>query len=207
MEILHMVRNTGRSAKSTVDAEEVTDVPEVMGEERVAEVMRTRTFKDDALSAIDSWDKAAAMAQAAYGKISAIEDVLGNGFMVIRSDETKKTLVGAPLLLLEWQYNNGDFNEFVSVYAIRKKDSGAIDKYVLNGGEAIANQLRQVEEETGINGGLYVAKGLRVSEFNFCDTKDCEDYGRALNKQQEREHITAGKEAKPAKTWYLDISA
>jgi len=202
-----MARNGQRSTQPTQSTEDTEQVDEVMQEERAAEVMRVRNFKDEHLAAIDTWEKAMSMATVVYGKVDNAADILGNGFTVIRDDDTKSKLIGASLLLLEWQQNTGDFNDFVSIYVIQRHDDGGISKWVLNGGEAMLRQLQQFEDETGRNGGMGLPKGLRKSDFHFDAEKDSPTFGKALTKNQVREYISKGLKAQPATTWYLDTSA
>lgn len=106
---------------------------------------------------------------------------LGSGWSVLPTAE-KSRLVGVPIIVLDWTFNEGDNGEFVSARVITK----ANERLVLNDGSTgVCAQLRELEmrEETR---AVYCKRGLRVSEYDYTD-KDGQK--------------------RPAKTFYLDTSA
>lgn len=111
--------------------------------------------------------------------ISAAE--LGTGWTVLATNE-KSRLVGVPLIVLDWQFNDGDNGEFVSARVLTK----ANERLVVNDGSTgICQQLRELEmrEETR---AIFCKRGLRVSEYEYEDKDGSK---------------------RPAKTFYLDTSA
>lgn len=143
-------------------------------------------YSDDELLGIDSFDAALELAQRELGGIAAADQEIGNGFSILDNDR-KDILVGAPMLLLSWNFNIGDFGPFVSAMVVAKV-GGQTLKYVLNDGSSgIFRQLDEYSNRTGRMGGLIVRKGLRVSEYEYEDPQSGEK--------------------RPAKTYYLDTSA
>lgn len=162
----------------------------------------TRFNKDDRTN-IQSWDDAVALAQNEYGSILNIHETeLGDGFRVASEDD-KRRLIGVPLFLLEWHWNDGDFGQFVSVVAIAQGENGQATKWILNDGSTgIRDQLADFETKYNRNGGLSVRNGLRVSDYNT----DL-DTGAPISKKELIEYVKAGKKVGKGHTFYLDTSA
>lgn len=161
-----------------------------------------QTFTDEALANIDSFADAIALATAEFGGvINAHEDKnLGTGFRL--TDEADKyRLIGVPLLLLDWRFNAGDFgDDYISIHAIQQNEDGSASKLVINdGGSGICRDLRKYTGMTGRKGGLFVRRGLRVSEYDTIA-----DGGPDNGKPAPRDY--KGKTGK-GKTFYLDFSA
>lgn len=191
------------------------EVTEVMSEREIAkslggEIVTTvpARFSDEILGAIDSFDAAMGLAEDTFGGVTFAheEPLLGNGFRVA-NDEDKLHLVGVPLLLLDWTFNESDFGQdrdWVMIHAIQRGDTGQAIKWVISdGGTGIAKDLQSFTEKTGREGGLLVKKGLRVSKY-YIDN----DSGKALSKKEVRQYmIDSPKKLGEAATWYLDTSA
>ena len=163
------------------------------------------SFDNETLANIDTFAEAMALAVETFGGVvNAHEDKnLGTGFR-LTDDEDKFRLMGVPLLLLDWRFNPGDYgDEFVSIHAIQQNDDGSATKLVLNdGGSGICRDLKRYTEKTGRKGGLFVRKGLRVSEYPT-DTET----GLPLSKVTENEYRRDGRKVGKGKTFYLDFSA
>lgn len=147
-------------------------VPEVMHDNKPS------VFTEDDYRNVQSFEDAAALLG---DSVDVAEQVLGDGFALL---EDKDTLIGVPVILMEWSFNAGDFGDFVSVRLVAKDGR----KLIMNDGSTgIMAQLRSYTERTGRYHGLAVRRGLRRSDYTFPDP-------------------TTGKD-KPAKTYYLDTSA
>ena len=111
--------------------------------------------------------------------MSSVE--LGSGWTVLPTDQ-KSRLIGVPIIVLDWTFNDGDNGEFVSARVLTKQN----ERLVLNDGSTgICQQLRDLEmrEETR---AVFCKRGLRVSEYEY----EAPDGSK-----------------RPAKTYYLDTSA
>lgn len=141
-------------------------------------------FSDDDLLAISSLDDVRTLLAANEIPLVAADQVLGNGFSIVND---KGFLCGVPMILLGWSFNRGDNGEFVSVNAVANLPGNTMGKFIINdGGSGIYAQLRKYTERTGKAAGLYVARGLRRSDYTYDD-------GSGVPKQ--------------ATTFYLDTSA
>lgn len=178
------------------------ETPVASEETAIEQHWATRFGKEDRTN-IQSWDDAIALAQAEYGTILNIHETeLGDGFRVASEDD-KRRLIGVPLFLLEWHWNDGDFGQFVSVAAIAQGENGQATKWILNDGSTgIREQLADFETKYNRNGGLNVRNGLRVSDYNT----DLET-GEPLSKKDLIDYVKAGKKTGKGHTFYLDTSA
>lgn len=169
-------------ASSPSTRESVTGVAE-RNDSTVA-ISGTR-FDDETLSGIESFDDALGVLADAGVVIDHASEKLGNGFAIL-SD--KGLLVGVEILLLSWQFNNGDNGEFVSANVVaRMPGQKSPAKFVVNDGSTgIRDQLKLYNAKTGKTAGLHVKNGLRRSDYTFVD-----DNGQTKN----------------ATTFYLDTSA
>lgn len=170
-------------------------------ETAVVEFNSETRFDKDQRSAIETWDDALRLAMEEFGTILNIADTsLGDGFRVASEDD-KRRLIGVPLLLLEWRWVDGDFGDYVSVAAIAQGDNGT--KWIINDGSTgIREQVREIETKYGVNGGVMVRNGLRVSDYNT----DLET-GEPLSKKEWIEANKANKKTGKGHTFYLDTSA
>jgi len=112
---------------------------------------------------VKSFDEAMALVQSVYGNIAKASDVIGDGFELLESDE-KKRLVKVPLMFASWTFSDGDHGEFASVRVVTMKN----DKFIINDGSTgIYRQLKDYTEQFGATGGLFIQRGLRVSEYTY----------------------------------------
>ena len=205
-----MATSKGKSAGSTGDT--VTDEAiAAFGDQ--ADVVSTSEgtvvvpdmFDEDALRAIASFDDAVALTVEYQGPIDQADQVLGDGFSLLKQED-KGRLAGVPLILMEWNFYPGDFgSDFVAVRIAARNQDGSVGKYILNDGSTgIAVMLRKYTDRTGKRGGLYVKHGLSVSEYEYCDM--C----RVVTSKCDAPEIHKNSPEKlwrPAKTYYLDTSA
>lgn len=130
------------------------------------EVEKFSTFQPEELAEIKTFDQALTLLADKIGEdnIHVVSDVLGDGFRLI---DDKDTLIGIPMLLVTWEFRQGDFGEYVSVKAITAGDNR---KVVFNDGSTgIRDQLRRYSEKTNKTSGLMCPHGLRVSRYDFTD--------------------------------------
>lgn len=160
----------------------------------VPEVIQSATsFDENALREITTFDEAILLTQQTLGhEIDIASKELGDGFSLLTE---KTSLIGVPLFFMEWTFREGDFGLFVSVRGMT--ESGK--KFIVNDGSTgIAAQLMAHSERTGRQGGMLIAKGLRVSEYPTDET------GQPLDRKTAKEHpeLVKGK----GSTYYLDTS-
>lgn len=158
------------------------------------------TYDRDALRELNDFDAAVAMATAAHGPIDDASD-LGDGFALLK-DDGKGRLVNVPLLFMEWSFYPGDFgSQFVAARVMARNPDGGISKYIVNDGSTgICDQLAAFSKRTGKYGGLLAKRGLRVSDYSYCEMCakvqcDNPDSHRAMGKH------------KRAETYYIDTAA
>lgn len=125
-------------------------------------------LNDDTLRSIgssgDAFADALALAEAAFGGVEVVTDIMGNGFTLLPKDDKAK-LVGEKLLFLKWGFSDGDFGLFTSVAVV----TGKGEKYIVNDGSAgICGQLHQYTIKSGRFGGLIAPRGLRESTYTTC---------------------------------------
>jgi hypothetical protein len=106
---------------------------------------------------------------------------LGNGWGVLGSKE-KGRLVGVPLLVIGYKFNDGDNGEFVSAQVITNTERLIVN----DGSTGIFQQLKDLIEDGELR-AVYCKHGLRRSDYTYTDPKT--------------------KEEKEATTFYLDTSA
>lgn len=164
-----------------------------------------KSFDEDALRAISSFDDAVALATAVHGDLAMADQELGDGFALLDKD-SKAKLVDVPLLLMEWAFYPGDFgDEFAAVRLVARNPDGSVGRYILNdGSRGVCDTLRKYTARTGKSGNLLVKKGLRRSDYLYCDmcrkaTSECE--------VPEVHEKSPEKLWRPATTFYLDTSA
>lgn len=169
------------------------------------DVEPSNLFSREQLAGIESFSDAMSLAAAEFGGVITASDDpnLGTGFRVTTEDD-KLRLMGVPLLLLDWRFNEGDYgDDYVSIHAIQQDESGKAVKLVINdGGTGICRDLREYTQKTGRKGGLFVRRGLRVSEY----PTDVET-GLPLSKLEHREFLKEGRKVGQGRTFYLDFSA
>jgi hypothetical protein len=146
-------------------------------------------YSSEELIAITTWEDIAHVIDSHGIEVQFADQVLGDGFSVLSTDE-KMTLIGRPMMLLEWRFNDGQQGEFVSCRAVVKTGDlpQDIKKIIINDGSTgIRDQLKKFTGMTGKRSGLLIRRGLRVSEYTYEDDKTGEK--------------------RPAKTFYIDTSA
>jgi hypothetical protein len=157
------------------------------------QLVKGAAFTEDEYRNINTMDDAIALFQDRMGAsvVEAAEEI-GDGFYLI---EDKDKLVGVPLLLLTWNFNAGDFaSTFVSVRAIARFGNSGDAKVVFNdGGTGIRDQLDKFSNGDRPMGGVFVAHGLRKSEYG-------------LNEANEPVKLNDPAAVGKATTYYLDTS-
>lgn len=160
--------------------------PRRASDDIVTDLLPSRLFGDEELAGIKTAEEALALVREVFGGITPAEEVLGNGFSILDSDK-KGQLVGVPLLLVEWRFNDGEQGKFVSINAVAIQEGGNIRKLIVNDGSTgLMEQLAAYTNRTGLFGGLLVKKGLKESRYKFTDENG---------------------DKKDASTFYLDTSA
>lgn len=136
----------------------------------------------EALAEITDFASAVDLAQSVYGQENVVvaSDVLGDGFKML---DNKSQLLGLGFFAVAWNFSMGDHGEFVAVKLVTEDNRKLV---ITDGSTGIYAQLAAYSKNTGRYGGLFVRKGLRVSEYTYEDEKGDE---------------------KDARTYYLDVSA
>lgn len=147
---------------------------------------RNEKFSSDQLRGITDFNAAVALAQEVTGGVEQASDVLGDGFALLPTDG-KGTLVGVPLLILAYNFSEGDNGEFVTLRVITKDNRKLI---VNDGSTGIRDQLKDYDSRSQ-GRSLYVANGFRRSDYQYDD----------VNQK------TGEIKKKNATTFYLDTSA
>jgi hypothetical protein len=93
---------------------------------------------------------------------------LGEGFHLLQGKAEKKSLVGVPFVIIDWQTNPGRFGGFVSLKVKTKfpvvfNGEGYTNFIVNDGSTGIKRQLQDMRE-SGMRGMILCRKGFRVSE-------------------------------------------
>lgn len=120
-------------------------------------------FSESQLGEMESF---ADVLAATGGEVVSIGDVLGNGFSVL---EDKSRLIGTEMMVVrygEHESDKGSKGTFATLHIITR----AGEKYIVNDGSTgIQDQCAEIKEKFGKVAPLYVAKGLRVSEYDYTD--------------------------------------
>ena len=159
-------------------------------------------FDDDVLRNVQTVDDALELLRAQFGDQATvtIDDELGTGF-ALADDKMKDSLVGVPMLLLYWAFNQGDYRDadgnaqdFVTVALVTEDGRKII---VNDGSTGICAQLWELTDRSGRQNGLIVKRGLRKSEYRIGVID-----GRKGPVPKSFEGPT-----EPASTFYLDTSS
>lgn len=127
------------------------------------------------LTEIKSWEDALAVAEEAYGKL-ATSDELGDGFMLLKGDDQKATLVGVPFLFMTMTISESDEitrdgkpTEYVTARVVTKDSK----KYILvDGGTGVFQQCKDwMDKNPGKRGGLVALYGLTRSDYKYTNEK------------------------------------
>lgn len=185
-------------AASTIDGESFPgQVLESELDRIPADQLVTKTFTDDDLRSLTTFDQALALTEQTHGEVVDAERELGNGFRVLDSRDKMK-LVGVPILLMDWTFNDGNFGKFVSVYLASRNEDGSMGRWILNDGSTgIATMLAEYTQKTDRRGGLIVRGGLRFSEYTYC--AECR---QAVNPGEDLHHAS---NHALARTYYLAV--
>jgi hypothetical protein len=139
-------------------------------------------FETEELAGLTSFADALALVQEKVGEsnVGVADQEIGDGFKLL---ENKDLLIGVEMLLITWDFHQGDHGEFVSAKVMTKDGQ----KYIVNDGSTgIRDQLMGYSAKKNSQGGLYCKKGLRRSNYEYEDENG---------------------QKKPATTYYLDTSA
>lgn len=100
--------------------------------------------------------------QIALGAPTQAEEAIGTDqFGPILSD--KNVLVGVPFLAVHWEFHEGEFGEFVSMWVLAENDA----RYIVNDGSTgIYAQLRELTDKDGQTSMLMCKHGLRASDYD-----------------------------------------
>ena len=173
-----------KSAKSDAGTETAA---KRIADEIPAELVKGNSWTEEQLREVTTFEDALRLTEETFGVIAAADEVLGDGFTLLRSDQ-KDLLTGRPMLLMEWSFYEGDFGgNFAAIRAVVQNPDKSVSRYIFNDGSAgICEQLARYTKRTGITGGLVVRQGLRRSDYTYTDEEGNE---------------------RPASTYYLDVSA
>lgn len=141
-----------------------------------------KEFASEDLAAITSFEDALKLVTEKLGQENVLvaDQEIGDGFKLL---ENKDTLQGVEMLIVSWDFHQGDHGEFVSAKVVTKTG----DKFIVNDGSSgIRDQLMSLSAKKNQQGGLFCRKGLRRSDYKYTDESGVE---------------------KPATTYYLDTSA
>ena len=121
-------------------------------------------FTDTQLSEVNTLDDALRLLADAGADVEAFED-FGSGFEKVEKD----TLIGTPMLLIEWRVLAGDEGPYVHVTAIT--DTNRQVRFSDGSDPGIYGQLTEIADRRSAAGkrapshGLTVKKGLKVSTY------------------------------------------
>ena len=136
---------------------------------------RASFFNDDVLREIVTWDDLGNVVKSNDVLVNNLADY-GPGLVVVAN---KDTLIGVPMMIVNYRFHEGDNGPFVSAVAITKNpvtvEGIETSKVVINDGSTgIFSQLQNIELQRVADGTdeirpLYCPKGLRKSEYERKD--------------------------------------
>lgn len=150
------------------------------------EVAKWSGFTTEELKALQSFEDIEKLLAEKEIEVHSASEEMGDGFALL---DNKAELADKPLMFVSWSFAPGDFQEeFVAARVMCRLSNGTTGKYVIiDGGTGIRKQLREyTDAHGGKQGGLFVAKGLRESTYDYVDEKG---------------------ETSKATTWYVNTSA
>ena len=173
--------------------------------QEAAEVMRTPfDITPEQLDAVTDFDSAMRLASEVHGEVETSKAVR------VAGEREKLSLVGQPIVLLEWQFVRSDKfgdeeaedREYVDILCATKGENGEANKWRMTDGSTtgILKQLRDYTERTGKHGGVFVPLGIRVSEYPIDPTTR-----RPLTREAQRQYDRKQMKYPYAKTFYVDI--
>lgn len=176
----------------------------VHNDEQLRELTVMNRVSDKDMRAVataeNPFEAALALAADIYGGVIDASTELGNGFTLVE----KIDLTGERMVLLHWQFNEGDHGEFASIAAV----TGSQKRIIFNDGSSgVYAQLREFTQEHKRSGGMLAPRGLRANTYDTCPEKKggC---GRAMGKTL-TECKNCGWEGEArgsATTYYIDVS-
>jgi len=122
------------------------------------EVSITGEMTDDLAASFSTLEDALAYFNAGVGVV-AVEDVLGDGYEILRD---KSRLVNMPFLIIDWKEILGDTGPYTTIRLIT---SDARRYRLSDGSSGIHKQLSTMTSQHGLSGGVSVKGGLRKSTF------------------------------------------
>ena len=128
-----------------------------------AEVALPALSNDDYASITD-FNSAMALVGEKLGGVVVDASDLGDGFAVL-DNKDKRTLIGAPLIVLSVSFHDGDHGEFASCRVVTQDGR----KLVVNdGGSGIYDQIKTLHSRvpSTIGKPIMVRKGLRESRYD-----------------------------------------
>lgn len=184
-------------ARETAE-EEVVTTP-------AAEIMRPEFDITDAmLDDITDFDSAMRLAEKVHGEVQTSKAIR------VAGEREKATLVGMPIVFLEWQFVRSDKfgddeaedREYVDVLCATRDEHGGASKWRMTDGSTtgILKQLREYTERTGKRGGVFVPHGIRVSEYPIDPTTR-----RPMTRAQQQSYDRKQMAYPTARTFYVDI--
>jgi len=156
-----------------------------------AKAVAIRELTNDELLSIGTFEDALALVQETYGDVLAADEVIGNGFKLLKN---KDLLVGVAFVALKWKFLPGDFGrDYTNILLVTEGG----DRYLMNdGGAGITRELQEFSARTDRMGGVVFRNGLTSSTYDFCGecrSTECDEPGTH--------------KMTPATTHYLDLSA
>ena len=153
-------------------------------------------FDSETIGAINSFDDAVKLAEATYGTVTT-----SDGFR-LANDRDKASLIGLPILFLEWDHVAGDYGDYVSANCVVKNTDGTSGKWKINDGSTtgINKQLADYTAKTGHKGGLLCNMGIRSSTYPV-DPQDRKPLSKESAKTKHN-----GNWSHWATTYYIDIT-
>lgn len=145
-----------------------------------------RMLSTEQMREISDFESAVALLTKELGAEVVSAEILGDGFSLL---EDKDRLIGVPLMVVSWNFADGDFGEFVAARVVAQMPNKTYDKFVIiDGGTGIYAQLKDLTARAnGKPQVLTAPRGLRKSDYKFPDPKTGE--------------------LKPATTHYIDTAA
>lgn len=123
------------------------------------EKMRDR-FEVEDLRQITSFEDAVRLA-GEMGDIADATQEIGDGFTMC---EDKDLLLKVPFILMQWGFTPGDYGDDYCIARVVTQTGAKL--IITDGGTGFSDQLKDYEQRTGRTSGLYVARGLRKSEYD-----------------------------------------
>lgn len=145
-------------------------VEETAVEKRADNSVSTQTFQrftDADLRMIKSAEDAMRFATEQAGLVESIADELGTGFVVL---EDKDTLVGTSFVILFFDFLEGDFGEFATMFIVTTNEKPERRLIVNDGSTGIYHQLQELAKKRNV--GWAVPRGLSMSDYATCPPKD-----------------------------------